>query len=460
MRENHSTLVDDPAPMLPAMSMVPSPDLVRRIAWWMTITFFLLPFLLIFVPWTQTVRGKGRVVADSPLERQQSLRAPLDGLIVNYFGHREGSLVRKGDPVFKMADNDPKLVERIELQVGDLKRKVEYSEQKVVSFQDQMDLLRFALDSALAAAEAGVETAKNKVSAAERTVEAAKATAAAARQIHERVGQLVVEQLASQQEFELAERDRRKAEADEAKALADLAAAQNEVKSKFAEIEQKRREGEAKIEEARSKREQAASELATAQKEARDLDSKLAQLGTQLVVAPWDGVILRLLRAQDTDFVKKGDPVVTLVPDTDSPAVELWVDGNDIPLVSGKKELADKSGQTVHVRLQFEGWPAVQFAGWPSVAVGTFGGIVKLVDATDNGEGQFRVLIVPDPESPPWPGKEYLRQGVQTRGWVLLNQVSLGWEFWRKLNGFPPVVSKSGPEKSEKDDDILPKRGK
>nr|MCH9680528.1 transporter [Deltaproteobacteria bacterium] len=94
---------------------------------------------------------------------------------------------------------------------------------------------------------------------------------------------------------------------------------------------------------------------------------------------------------------------------------------------------------------QFEGWPAVQFVGWPSVAVGTFGGTVAFVDATDNGAGRFRVVVVPDGEEP-WPAARYLRQGVRANGWVLLNQVSIGYELWRQFNGFPPAVTPpSGP---------------
>jgi hypothetical protein len=93
------------------------------------------------------------------------------------------------------------------------------------------------------------------------------------------------------------------------------------------------------------------------------------------------------------------------------------------------------------VRIQFEGWPAVQFAGWPSVAVGTFGGRVAFVDSADDGRGDFRIVVLPDPEDGPWPAASYLRQGVLAKGWVLLNQVSLGFEIWRQFNGFPPTTS-------------------
>jgi hypothetical protein len=91
------------------------------------------------------------------------------------------------------------------------------------------------------------------------------------------------------------------------------------------------------------------------------------------------------------------------------------------------------------------GWPAVQFVGWPSVAVGTFGGEVMSIDAVDDGAGRFRIVIRPDPEDAPWPGTQYLRQGVRVKAWVLLRTVPLWQEVWRQLNGFPPVVAPKEP---------------
>ncbi len=113
-------------------------------------------------------------------------------------------------------------------------------------------------------------------------------------------------------------------------------------------------------------------------------------------------------------------------------AAEIWVHGNDAPLISvGRK-----------VRLQFQGWPALQFTGWPSVAVGTFGGIVKTVDAAaGNNKDQFRVLVIPDENCDAWPANRFLRQGTRANGWVLLDQVGLGFEAWRRLNSFPPTVA-------------------
>jgi hypothetical protein len=125
----------------------------------------------------------------------------------------------------------------------------------------------------------------------------------------------------------------------------------------------------------------------------------------------------------------------------------LSIAGNDIPLIDVGR----------HVRLQFEGWPAVQFSGWPSVAVGTFGGQVVSVDATDDGFGRFRILVRPDPSDIPWPDQDFLRQGARAKGWVLLERVPLWFEVWRRLNAFPPVIKMDKEEKKPPKSPKLPK---
>jgi hypothetical protein len=49
--------------------------------------------------------------------------------------------------------------------------------------------------------------------------------------------------------------------------------------------------------------------------------------------------------------------------------------------------------------------------------------------------------VEPDPDDEPWPDARFLRQGVKTKGWVLLNVVPLGFEVWRQFNGFPQAGS-------------------
>jgi membrane fusion protein, adhesin transport system len=185
----------------------------------------------------------------------------------------------------------------------------------------------------------------------------------------------------------------------------------------------------------------AKAEVSKADKELHDMENKVARQNTQLMItAPFDGYVVQISSNGGSQLVKEGDPICTLVPYTEERAVQIWLDGNDAPLVEAGR----------HVRLQFEGWPAIQFAGWPSVAVGTFGGTVVSVDMVDNGKGKFRCQILPDStETVKWPEERFLRQGVRANGWVLLEQVPLWFEVWRKLNGFPPTVEME-PSKGEK----------
>jgi hypothetical protein len=187
--------------------------------------------------------------------------------------------------------------------------------------------------------------------------------------------------------------------------------------------------------------------VATAEREVTAVDIQINQNARQMIEVPRDGIVLSVA-VNEGMYLRPGSPVCVVIPETDERFVEAWIDGMDMPLVTPRHEGADGAmvpGSTV--RLQFEGWPAIQFMGWPSVAVGTFGGEVIAVDATDDGKGRFRLVIAPDAQDAEWPGTRWLRQGVRTKAWVLLRQVPLWREAWRQLNGFPPVVADVEPRK-------------
>ncbi len=163
--------------------------------------------------------------------------------------------------------------------------------------------------------------------------------------------------------------------------------------------------------------------------EINQLDINLSRQSTQTVRAPGDGTIVQIVAGFSATLVSAGQHIATFVPDTDELVAEVYVSGLDAALVS--------PGRTV--MLMFEGWPAVQTGGWPAVAVGTFRGVVQTIDPVVSSNGRFRLLVGPDPTADPWPSGRYLRFGTQVRAWVLLEEVSVGFELWRRLNGFPPI---------------------
>lgn len=156
-------------------------------------------------------------------------------------------------------------------------------------------------------------------------------------------------------------------------------------------------------------------------------ETQLSRQSTQRIFAPRAGTITRILPGERGMLIKAGNPIAVFAPDVKTPAVELWVDGNDASMLS--------PGQTAE--LQFEGWPAIQIAGWPSIAIGTFKGKVHLIDQASSHDGKFRVLLVP---SSTWPSQKILRLGVHSKGYIKLRDSFVIKEIWRLLNGFPPVL--------------------
>lgn len=266
--------------------------------------------------------------------------------------------------------------------------------------------------------------------AAEQAVALANATLSTAQLNVARQQSLTEQGLTSQRQLELTELEQLRAQTEVERAKAALAAARSEEAALVSDRSKIGSDAMAAINDARAAQAAAEVDVANASAELARTEVRLARQSAQWVTAPRDGTILRILaNGHQGEIVKAGDVLAVLVPEASERAVELWIPGNDMPLVL----------PGAPARIQFEGWPALQFSGWPSVAVGTFAGRVDFVDAHDSGEGKFRVLIVPAHRGD-WPSGVYLRQGVRTQGWVQLGRVRLGYELWRIFNGFPPAL--------------------
>ncbi len=398
--------------------------------------FVILPPALIFLPWVQNVQAQGRVIALDPLDRAVTIPAPVTGPLVR-LEVQEGMFVTKGQLLAEMSDQDPQYAQRLQQQVEFARNKLDAAQRMVEVYTGQVGLLEQARAQAVTGAELGVASATQSVEINERDLEALAADQSQKQLDFERKATLLRSNVVSELEFQKAEADFIAATNKVAAARAKVEQSRNDLQAKSADVERVRAQTQASIESARTQREDALSKVAAAEKDLGDALIKFDRQKTQTVSAPRDGYVLRVHAANSADFLSQGDPLIELIPDTERLVVELWVRGLDAPLVS--------TGRAV--RLQFEGWPAVQFAGWPSVAVGTFGGRVLFVDAQGGPDGRFRVLIEPDPNDDPWPDRRYLRQGVRSNGWLLLDTVRLGYEIWRQLNAFPPSI-RSVPDES------------
>ena len=422
---------------LPCLLMAEPAPAARRIAKLLGAMMIALPLAMALLPWRQSVPGVGRVAAYAPLDRRTMIEAPIPGRIAEWYV-AEGAVVRKGDNVARISDNDTLYMTALESQRVATEQKLATASAEVALYDSVTERFLEVRTMSVRAAEAGLESARQKVAAEEQEKAGTQATSEADRIQADRMSRLIVGGLASRRDWEQAEQKARESSAKFLKAQAGLKSAMSDVQAKEAYLEEIKSKTQADIQKCRAEAQKGMGKVAECNKELQDISVKIRRQGTQTITAPRDGTILRLMVSQGTEQVKEGDVIAILVPDTTEMAVELLLDGNDAPLI----HVGDQA------RLQFEGWPAVQFAGWPSVAVGTFAGRVALVDSSDDGKGKFRIMIRPEPGQK-WPSSRYLRQGVRAKGWVLLGEVRLGYEFWRRLNGFPQAVGDAEPKSGD-----------
>ena len=410
----HST-----APPLPALSLAGSAKFTRLLSRLLLIGFVLLVIALCFLPWRQFISGSGRVIAFNPLDRRINIEAQVSGR-VKHLHVTEGQRVKKGELIIEIQDNDPNLLNNLKAQREAIESRRDFAQGRVESLIAQIT------QQELAKAQA--------IDGAEQRVAGAKIAAETALLNFTRTQDLHAKQLESQRNLELATLSRDSTSA--------------ELKSAAAALKRTSNDMDASIASTHALKGTALSEGATAERDLSVIDVQINQTERQIIESPRDGIVLNVA-ATDGTYLRPGSLICVIIPETDSRFVEIMVDGNDMPLIHSRKD--GQSGSPV--RLAFEGWPAVQMIGWPQLAIGTFGGEVVFVDATDDGKGKFRVVVGPTddivdrgdgkgPVTVPWPDKDrWLRQGTRANAWVILNEVPLWFELWRQINGFPPVVS-------------------
>jgi len=456
-----------PAGDLPALKLAGKRRVTRVFGRIMLAVIVVTPFVLAFAPWQQNLPGIGRVIEFDPVNRPMPLQARTDGLLMRWHV-REGQYVKEGDPIVDLADNDPEILLRLQEQIDAAERKLQAARQKREQYELQVT-------AAQAAREAAMQYADDEIAAAEQDVTVKQQAVAVAQQklkladfALEMWEGLVRDKIGAGFDLQKARQERSVAAAELEAKTAAVAGAEAKLRAARSARLRVERAEDVKVQDARAKRDAADGDIATVEGSLPKLRRDYQRQRQQQLSAPMDGYVQNLIaNGQGGGFVKQGATLAVLVPKTRQLAVELYVDGNDVTFIDVGR----------HVRLQFEGWPAIQWVAWPSAAVGTFGGKVAFIDRFDAGTGKFRVMVVPDerpfaePEGPfvewlrstltydtegqrshaarenphAWPGDPYLRQGVRVKGWVVLDQVSLGFEVWRQLNGFPPTVERPDP---------------
>lgn len=449
--------IDDVATstQLRSWELVQIPPYLRRYGWW-AIRMLVMGFLLLmFLPWTQTITTTGQLSAYSPYERPQDIEAQIQARLKKWHVF-EGVRVKQGELILELEDIDPnfmapELLVLLDQQKVALEMQRKAALDRAVQLEKRIGEMENLVKAAVPSAEARVRESENRVRAAEQRIIAAKVAYDTAELNVDRHRQLSTQGLVSQRELELTIQAAIGSKAELKAAEAQLKEAQQNMRGLSFGKDQISADVIQQLLHAEAMRAEALAMAATAADQLASISLRLSNATQRRIysriVAPIDGTVVKMAQVGAGETISPGEKLVRISPISADKAAELVAEGLDAPLLNpGRK-----------VRLLFYGIPAIPLPAWPELMAGTFGGMIKVVDQVDDGKGNFRFWVVPDPDDRPWPEQSHVRQGTKVMGWVILNRVPLWYELWRRFNLFPPDYQEGPPSLL---DTLLPKAGR
>jgi len=265
---------------LVAATLVPAPVRAEIVVRWLVLGLVALCSALALAPWQQSVSGQGRVIAYAPVERRQSVDAPVSGRIVRWFV-QEGDMVVAGQELAEISDNDPLFSERLRTERAAVASKLVSYEEQVTALEAQIANATRVRRTETVAAEAKLRVATEKLRSLRLKLEAADAALVTATLNLGRTRALADRGLAAERDLEFATLNATKARTDREGARADVDAALGEIDAARAAIEKVRADGDVKIQDAEVKLRSGRSEVADARAALTRLEVTIARQPTR-----------------------------------------------------------------------------------------------------------------------------------------------------------------------------------
>ncbi|MFY7669986.1 HlyD family secretion protein [Tenacibaculum sp. MEBiC06402] len=398
------------------------------------LAFSFIILIILFLPWTQNISGKGNVTTLQPNQRPQTLQSQIPGRIEEWFV-REGDFVKKGDTILRISEIksdyfDTRLTERTQEQLNVKSQSVDAYNNKVIQLERQINALKREKQLKLQQANNKLLQAHLQVKSDSIDLKAVETKNTIAKTQFDRVINLQKEGLKAVKDVE---EKRAKFQEAAAKLISQqnkYLASQNKVINARLDLSTINTSYDDKIA-------KASSNLFTAKSAALDTRAQVSKLETNVanytrrnnllfITAPQDGFINKAIKSGIGETFKEGEQLVGIMPANYELAVEMYVRPIDLPLIHIDED----------VRVQFDGWPAIVFSGWPNVSYGTYGAKVVAIENFISDNGMYRVLLAPNQDTEPWP--EAIRVGSGAKTIALLDNVPIWFELWRQINSFPP----------------------
>ncbi len=393
---------------------------------------FISGLIILLLPWTQSVESTGKITTLNPEGRPQTITSRIGGRIEKWFIH-EGDYVSKNDTIAFISETkeeyvDPLLINRSEDQIKAKETTIESYEKKINAVNSQVDALNKSLGLKMEQAKNKIIQAKIKITADSMEAMAATNNYKVAEIQLKRFEDLLNKGVISKTELENRRVKVQEALAKKTSAENKYYSAKNELLNTDIEFNSIQQDYAEKLMKAESDKYSALSQLYEAEGSLTKLQNQLANYsmrkGFYYVLAPQDGFIAKTYVQGIGEIIKEGASLCNIVPKQNEQAVELYINPVDLPLI--------QKGQKV--QLIFDGWPVFIFSGWPGVSFGTYSAEIVAFDKVLSDNGKFRVLARNTGRK--WPAAIQIGGGV--KGFALLHDVPLIYEFWRKANGFPP----------------------
>ncbi|XOV67075.1 MAG: HlyD family secretion protein [Fluviicola sp.] len=403
--------------------------MLRMLKW----SFFTI-FVIMLLPWTQNVSTTGVVTTVLPEHRPQTIHSIIAGRVDQWLVF-EGQRVDKGDTLMviseiKDAYMDDRLLERTKNQINLKKDVVVAYAQKEEAQQAQLEALRDQQKLKLDQAKIKLQQATLKVQNDSIKLQAAIVDLETAEYQYERMQKMFEAEVKSLTDLEKRRLKYQETLAKETEARNNWYNSQNELIRLRVDIATIRAEYDTYQAKILSEKFTTASNRLDSEGSINKMENQYSnyvkRTGYYYILAPQSGYVTKTFVTGIGETIKEGEAVISIMPDDYELAAEIYIDPIDLPLMHVGE----------HVRIQFDGWPAIVFSGWPDASYGTYGGEIYAIDQYIGENGKYRMLVKPDERDVPWP--QALRYGAGLKAMILLKDVPIWYELWRQVNGFPP----------------------
>ncbi len=416
--------------------------MLRMLKW----TFFTV-FVVMLLPWTQNVSTTGVVTTVLPEHRPQTIHSIIAGRVDQWLVF-EGQRVEKGDTLMviseiKDAYMDDRLLERTRNQITLKKDAVVAYGDKEDAQEAQLRALNDQQKLKLQQAQIKLQQATLKVQNDSIKLQAAEIDLSTTAYQYRRADSLYSRELISLKKLEDRRLKYQSSVAKETEARNNWFNSQNELIRLRVDIATIRADYDKQIAKVLSERLTTTSNRLDSEGSINKMENQYSNYkkrsGYYYILAPQSGYVTKTFVTGIGETIKEGQAVISIMPDEYELAAEIYIDPIDLPLMHVGE----------HVRIQFDGWPAIVFSGWPDASYGTYGGEIYAIDQYIGDNGKYRMLIKPDERHVPWP--KALRYGAGLKAMILLNDVPIWYELWRQVNGFPPEYYKPKTDKQTGD---------